>query len=414
MARRRARALLAGVLAVALAVSGCTTTVSGAAVRANGGDWHDGVDLSALQAGNYPTKPRPPRPPAGDPASGAVFEAQRMAANVVGPWEVDPDLGRVVTVNILPLGKAEAIGVNLPDPMPDIAKAHGFLAGFSTARSNQGSNRPSKILINMAMRFPDPPSAAAAATEMAAKEMTILPVSPATPLPIPGHPEALGSQAMQAVGDDPAKPTVEAFTPHGMYVFYQYAQVTDGGMGAAAALVAKTLDMQGPRIDAFVPTDPAKFADLPTDPMNLLSRVLPLSKTDKFYTSMGSYPPAAALHYEPDPIASERLFDTAGVDAVGRISTVVYRAKDAPGAKLVADFMAQQFTHGHDQPAAGVPGLPDSKCIDRRENDVAMKAMQEQFTCIASADQYAYETDSEQLEDAHQRMAAQYLILVAK
>jgi hypothetical protein len=172
--------------------------------------------------------------------------------------------------------------------------------------------------------------------------------------------------------------------------------------------------MQGSRIDAFVPTDPAKFADLPTDPMNLLSRVLPLAKTDKFYTSMGSYPPAAALHYEPDPIASERLFDTAGVDAVGRITTAVYRAKDAPGAKLVADFMAQQFTNGHDQPAAGVPGLPDSKCIDRRENDVAKKAMQEQFTCIASAGQYAYETDTEQLEDAHQRMAAQYLILVAK
>src|ERR1700722_3184890 len=111
MARGRARALLAGVVAVALTVSGCTTTVSGAAVRANGGDRRDGVDLSALQAGNSPNKPTQPRPPAGHPAAGALFEAQRMAANVVGPWEVDHDLGRVVTMNILPLGKAEAIGV---------------------------------------------------------------------------------------------------------------------------------------------------------------------------------------------------------------------------------------------------------------------------------------------------------------
>ena len=121
-----------------------------------------------------------------------------------------------------------------------------------------------------------------------------------------------------------------------------------------------------------------------------------------------------STHYEIDPIASQRLFDTAGLDAVGRISTDVYRARDAAGAQLIGDYMAQQFNNGKDQPAPAVPGMPNAKCIDRRHNDIAMGAKQPDFVCIASADRYAYMTHSQQLDDAHQRTAAQYLMLVAK
>ena len=86
---RWAWGLLAG--AIALTVTGCTTVMSGAAVR-DPGVTPGAVDPALLNAANYPTHARPPLGAAGDSTIGALVEARRMADYMTGPWEVDPAL----------------------------------------------------------------------------------------------------------------------------------------------------------------------------------------------------------------------------------------------------------------------------------------------------------------------------------
>ena len=50
------------------------------------------VSPDQLDAGAYPTKPRPPIGTAGNPAAGALVQAQQMADFVIGPWDVDESL----------------------------------------------------------------------------------------------------------------------------------------------------------------------------------------------------------------------------------------------------------------------------------------------------------------------------------
>lgn len=57
---------------------------------------------------------------------------------------------------------------------------------------------------------------------------------------------------------------------HGPYVFHVFAQ-TDDTADADAATIAKALDLQGPRIDQFKPTDPAQFATMNLDPTGMKS-----------------------------------------------------------------------------------------------------------------------------------------------
>src|SRR5262245_25167384 len=86
--RRSIEAAFYVFLTVALAA--CTTSVDGTAVRATGPQ--GSIDVDQFDVGPYPTQPREPLGVAGDPAAGVVLEAKRMANNVIGPWEVDPDL----------------------------------------------------------------------------------------------------------------------------------------------------------------------------------------------------------------------------------------------------------------------------------------------------------------------------------
>ena len=92
-----------------------------------------------------------------------------MAENVIGPWQVDATLRQpspllTVAVSSSLLATTDA----LPDPLPAIATADGMLAGFMSTRQTPNDS-PQRFVLNMVLRFPDGPSAATAASEMAAK-----------------------------------------------------------------------------------------------------------------------------------------------------------------------------------------------------------------------------------------------------
>lgn len=402
---------LGGALAVtATCLTGCASLVDGTATRVPGTITADGVELELLNTGNYPTAPLPPFGNAGTPRLGANAEAARLAAFVVLPTEVEPALVNGMTRGTS-MPDADAVDTLLPvpsslepNPMVEIARANGFVTGYSSTRSLTETGPDRLGLENAVLVFPDDAAAKTAATEMAVAYPPTWPDIPTTPMPIPDHPDAL------AFGDDfGSGPQVKSFTPLGRYVLYQRAGAATGE--AAAQLIAATLAQQIPLIDQFTPTDPAKLVDLPRDPTGVLARTLP----DENYLDTGSgraFEGAAWLHNTDDPLASEQLYADVGLVGVGLSDlSVVYQATDDDAGSVLRDGQIRIYEEDPEmQPAAAIPGMPNVDCLtDTNPIDPTL----DRTVCVGAAGKYAFVIISSQAAAAHQMAAAQYLMLTA-
>lgn len=401
----RAASLLA---VAAVLVAGCSTVVDGNAVRAAGGPPPGTVDVTLLDPGNYPTKPLPPMGVAGTPAIGALLEAQRMADFVVGPWEVDPALLTGYRFSgshgAMPL-KTNALEAVVSDEAAQVGYRHNFVSGYVDSRHVKGQ----KVLFNIVLRMADPESASAAAREMAQATLDNPPDStaptPMSPMPIPGHPDASAvSHSFPEYGSTRTWNVVESFIAHGPYVLVQKAQSIENS-DIAAALVAKTIEVQGPRIDQFTPTDIAELPNLPRDPSGLLAKALPVAPDDGNVNSNATFGRYGLLHYMTDPPVAAKMFDDAGVDVAVNAYDWVTQTRDAAGAAAVADDALKSFAGTGGTPVDPVPNMPDSRCLNLGDRG---------FWCVATADRYEFEVASFQLKDVHQRTAAQYILLTAK
>jgi hypothetical protein len=398
-ANRSAAAALTALMAVAL--TGCATVLGGTPVKAAHDINAEGADLAVLETGNFPTAPRAPKGAAGDDKFGTVLEGHRMAENVVLPTDVDTALTEGLSVNVVTMQQNHGISIELPDPAQAIVTAHRMLAGFATARRNKDSTRN---LINMVLRFPDPAAAADAAQQLS----QIPPPSPKAPFPVPRYPTVISST--MDTTDIGTQHAVEAFLPHGPYLLYAWAssaQRPDDGAG----LIANLFDRQIPKIDAFSPTPADQLANLPIDAVGFLNRVLPADKDAPGSVDFGGFAPYAELHFQDDPLQAEADFAAGGVDAVARLRTTVYRARDAAGARHLLDSAAAaaQAKPGA-QPSTGVAGLPVAKCFEFTQPEESHTL---RFACFATTDRYQFEASSQQARDVRQQIAAQYLMLTS-
>jgi hypothetical protein len=383
-------------VSVALLSAACSTTVHGSAVKESGALKGPTVDIGKLDVGPYPTEPSQPLGVTGDPMRGVTVEAQRMSNNVVGPWEVDSTLTGWFGFGATVLQSAEALANIGPEPFAVAANQHGFINGFASARTAEGQ----KILVNAVLRFADPGSAAAAATDFG--DIATKTGEGVQRAQIPGHPDAQAASYTQTDGSTGKRwSAVRAFTAHGPYVFMQLAQTVDG-MDPALGLVAKAVDLQGPVIDRFRATDPSEFADISLDPTGLLARTLPVPEKDATPIQNTTYEQRGALQFQSDPSRSATLFSQTGTDLVAMAKTNVYQTKDSESAARIVDGFYAEL-QATSQPAKPVTNLPDSRCL-RLEDET--------FYCMGVADRYAIETTSQTLLDAQQQVAAQYAMLL--
>lgn len=394
---------------VAVLLSACTTVVNGSAVWAPG-EAPPGVDVALLDTGNYPRTPQPPLGEAGTPEKGLLLEAARMASNVVGPWEIDTRL----TEAGLPYGIiAQAGNISQILGNREVAAAagkHNFVNGFISTRRSE----PEQIsLVNAVLRFADPQGAAAAAAEFAA--FTATPEAnqggpPGQPVPVPNHDGTLATTFTRELLKSAGRPmkSVSTFTAYGPYVLALEAGSYDG-LDAAMALIVKALDMQKPAIDRFKPTDPAAFPTLPQDPTGVLARTVPLPPDSLNINDNLVYDQHAALHFQMNPVTSAKLFSDTDMQAFATSKTSLYETRDAAGATRLVEQFGPEAQLGGAKPADGVPHMPDSRCFEK-----AIPPTSVVFFCFASADRYAIEASAPQLPDAHQQVAAQYVMLTAK
>jgi len=194
------------------------------------------------------------------------------------------------------------------------------------------------------------------------------------------------------------------FTARGPYVLTQFATAQESA-DVAMQLAAKTLDLQGPRIDGFRPTDPSQFASMKLDPDGLLRRTLP---TQERIVNQGLWGPRGYLHFDDEPVATSAALTEAGVDVIAIRGTHVLQARDAASASQLAAKLLTTTTGA--EPGAAVPGLPSAKCISAVNDRIKARVS----ICAAAVDRWAFESYSIQPFDATQKMAAQYLLLTAK
>ena len=363
------------------------------------------VSPALLDAGTYPTKPRPPLGVSGDAIVGATADAQHLADFVVGPWQLDANLVTPYLQAYYVVTAPSALEQLGPQSVAEAAGRHGLVNGFASARQltgkSAGQTGGSAAVINAVLRFPDPGAAAAAATDMgaAAAAQPIKGVTP-TGLPIPGHPATVASTyPFTAQGSDQPRSTIRAFTPHGPYVFMQFVQ-SSAGLDAATTLVAKAIDAQGPLVDQFAPS--LDLAAVPLDPTWLLAKTLPTSDVTSAAKN-AVYGTRGAQHFQTNPIGSQTLFKDTGITDVSMGNTNVYQTRN-PGAAVMVTKSFSDEVAKEAKPADTVTALPDSHCW----------ALAKGFYCVAPAGQYAIEARSEQLLDVHQQLAAQYVMLTAK
>jgi hypothetical protein len=394
---------------ITLLMTACGSPVDGTAVK----ETTPTVDPSALDPGSYPTTPRPPLGEAGNDDVGRLVEGRRMAGFVVGPWQADPTLTETGAASAKVVERRNQISQVLWPSMLTRFPSLPMIAGFVSERTSADPG-DSTLVRNAVLQYPFPQTATDAAEGLAAGALNIavveeaggpVPTEPVRAVPVPGHPEATAALMARPEGTAIVHEltVVSARGPHVLIQVSQFATPE-----RAIELAGRILDLQVPLIDTFVPTEPAPLATLPRDPTGLLARTVPLKPGQGDSMTDADYDPAGAIQLEDNPIQAQTAMQDAGVDTVAISQTTVYQARDAEAAQRLAQVFGDDVTQRRAaQPVAEVPGLPGSRCV-RVEGAGGLIP---QHWCIATDGRYTFKTVARELNNAHQQIAAQFLML---
>lgn len=371
------------------------------------------ADPSALDPGSYPTSPRPPLGEAGTDDVGRFIEGRRMAGFVVGPWQVDPTLSQIGSAPAKVLDRRNQVSQVIWPSMMTRFPALPLIVGFVSERRSSTPGDPT-VVRNAALQYPFPETAASVAQGLSEGALNIVvvdnatgpvPSEPVRSVPIPGHPGVSGALMAYPDGDKTVH-ELTVISSRGPNVLIQVIQFATPER--EIELAGRILDLQVPLIDKFVPTEPAPLASLPRDPSGLLARTVPLKPGQGDSMSDADYDQAGALQLEDNPIQAGAAMQEAGVDTVAVSETTVYQARDGEAAQQLAQSLGDDTVERQStQPAAEVPGLAGSRCLRAEDPNTRVA----RNWCIATKDRYAFKTVARDLNNAHQQMAAQYLML---
>ncbi|MFL0288721.1 hypothetical protein ACJH6H_26110 [Mycobacterium sp. SMC-21] len=421
------RKLALAVVTCGCVVAGCSTTTTGTS-RFGGSLSDPEPDVSQLRTGNYQIKPSTPFFSAGpNPLTQSIVESTRMAEYVVGPWEIDASVtkpGAIGTGTMTAeFGVDNILGVSKDNVMQGIARAHGLVAGFGSYRSS-GSRDSDLEIQNAVLMFPDDGQAAAAAAEFTAQ------FGPVVATPFPTYPVqiSVGTGTVPAVGVDygTGASGVAAYTAQGRFVLYQFVSAKATKLTKAPLraqlLTSDLLSRQQSLIKSFVPTDPAKLADLPKDPSDdqLLSKTITTPDRQQGVL-IGTWRPRAWLHFETDPVSMTTQFERAGVQWVTQRWGRVYQAPNADSAAQLLDATSALIMKNPDVQMAGpVPGFPGARCFEHLRDyaqpdaTVTWRILGWHYSCLARADRFVFQVFADDETAVDQQISAQYRVLSGK
>lgn len=400
--------LIAGsvVLVVAVAVGLAVWQLSGDSNPAPS----NAVDLTKLDVGHYGTKPRPfPGPTT--PEDGRYLEAYRLAEGIANPFAVDPVLDHIYG-NATPDPQTAATtisGTGTPLTQPVLEK-YGMISAYFvegvSKRLNDFAREPTgDVLLVLLSSFPNDDSAARAATEMDSVDFSVNPENRTTT--IPGYPQAKAHYR-------PGSPSVGATMASGRVVV-SMAVRSDAhpDVSYLTQRIQRALDQQAPLMAKLIPINNAGLTTAQLDPDRMLSRLFIAGDQPKLSPTFGSMGPHAAAFCADSQAQREGLFDEAGIDrcAFG-VDAILLRAKDESAAQAILPKLVEAEREefiDHDVP--GPAELANARCYEQKKEIVADNA-NARFACFVGFGRYIATVSSNEENDARQRAAAQYAILV--
>ncbi|MEV6337466.1 hypothetical protein AB0M12_22435 [Nocardia vinacea] len=389
--------LTVGVLA--LGAVGCGTEVPGTATRVQS-------DVSALDVGNYQTKPRTVGNAKSDKQARAR-EAQRLADYVALPYEADPsyvedawNLRSHIVLNRKTLGN-----LVINDTFDEVAK--DLTAGWVNAWSTGGAPEDKRRTLNVAvLMFPDAPTATTVGPMLEHDDFTYNRDN--QPVPITKH-------ANTTAHWRPDISSIGSWTVHDRYVIF--IKVVDDtsapDLPALTTQVERMLDVQIPLLDKFHPTPAGELQHIPLDPPGLLGRTLPSNpdapvraEPDGLYEGRGILSLLAA-----DPTSMGTL-EKSEVDLAAFGDAAVFRSKTAKGSQALWQHWQPSKNPEPNQKMVEAPsGLGEHVECYADMTGSGDKQTVSMNICVFQVDRYTVQAFGKQLQDLHQKVSAQYALL---
>ncbi|MEV4236817.1 hypothetical protein AB0J47_16755 [Nocardia sp. NPDC049737] len=363
------------------------------------------VDVSKLEAGNYPTTPRDIDKQR-TAETGAVQESIRLAEFV--PLIMDLD-GRLI-YNQRPFYLHPFTPQNPPrngslgGSVENFAEAApGLVAGWTTS-GHRRKDRSLGLNIDLTLlRFSNNAQAKTAMDVFSDEKNEKYPRK--GPLAIPGYPNAKSALTQYDA--------VETWIARDDYLLYTYLGNSLATPPDPAPLIDFTkqlFDKQFELLKGYTPTPSDKVAQEPADIDGLVARTLPNQPSAGYADITGAYTPHAALHLEERPDITKRAFDDAEVDLIAHSDSSIYRTADSAAAARLTASLLDQLT-GLFQTTDSPPGLPAAKCSKKLDNDATKSRNLVEFICYLPYNRYVAAITANQRQDLDQKLAAQYKLL---
>ncbi|MGM7644125.1 DUF7373 family lipoprotein [Nocardia sp. JW2] len=361
------------------------------------------VDVAKLDSGNYPTTPLDVESTR-TAMSGALRESIRIAAASPTPYDYDNRFvfaarpGHAVTAEAPPWYP----GTDFENGKDTSAAIPGVVAGWETAGQRREEFSAGREIDTMVVRYETADQARFAADEIGKRTKGV-------PGPvIPDHPEVQtrvdinkGSYTTQYL---------RAWLLRGDLLIH--ASLSDPisipfDAAADADIVKRFFDKQLELLASYKPTPVADFGKLPLDVDGLLAHTLP-AKTKE--SEGAAFPVQAVLH-----LAGSRrdkliaAITDAGIDYASFAGGSVFRARDADAAIRYMVAEATDSTTEDHMKVDGPAEMPGAECYNAKPE--VKYASDAPPMCITTIGRYVIKSQSMNLQDAQQQLAAQYKLL---
>lgn len=416
---RTGRAVLVLAATTSVVLAGCSSNSNdtAAAEPTTAEQTTEGVDLAALDTGEYNTEPRD-FVAMGMSAEdfGDAVEAQRLAEFVVHPHDIDPVLVDGGGRNGVFLGGTGAIFAGSEN---EILQEHSIVSAFTSFRSSEDQSREFGVSV---WRFPTPEDATDAAQAM--HDYALAPADgpmatdAETPITLPGLPDTLATTYSWPSQDSTM---INTLTPRGEFVIYTYADSPtdepEWRMDASVRGVQQQIEL----LDRFPATPAHRIGSLPVDLDKVLARAVGFTENEYSRNSdTAVYGAPGWLHFDSHPVVNEKLFEQTGTDRIAKANSNVYRAAGHADAEALAEAFAEQSAENYPdlvEDSSMTQDLPGTTCWtgDVAEGRAAV--------CLMVYGRYMAELtgfrpinnndpDSDTLRTLPQRVAAQYVKFV--
>ncbi|WP_324192407.1 DUF7373 family lipoprotein [Nocardia transvalensis] len=362
--------------------------------------------MSQLDVGNYPTKPRLIGN-AKNLKQARVREAQRLADFVALPSEADPTYTDNAVGPFKPRVVLNRKGMGdlvINDTFDEVAK--DLVAGWTNAMATDAADpdAPRRILSIAVLEFPEAKIASSVGPALEHDDFTYNPEN--QPVEIPKYKDAKAHWR-------PNVSSIGSWTVHDRYVIF--IKVVDDtsapDLPALVSQVERMLDVQIPLLNKFVPTPSDQLEKIPLDPGGLLGRTLPTSSEEQ-------------LRADPDGVYTGRgvasgmkeqnldFMKDGDIDLVAFGDGAVFRSRSEKGALALWNKWRPSTRPEPDQKLVAAPkGLGSHvECYA----DLSKDGAPIMNLCVLQVDRYVVQTAGKQLQNLHQKTAAQYALLTAE